>query len=248
MGEAAEATDLRRVLRSSMALIAVTKTVGTTPEKAPSERRQVLFVQHAVTGALLGLIVAVAAGLRLTGIDWDQGYHLHPDERFLSILLTKIGPATDLGTYFDPTLSPLNPFNQGIEFFVYGTFPIFVVEQIAVLLGRDGYDDTYLVGRVVSAIFDVGTVLLVFLIGRRSLGLWPGLVAAALMAFSVHSIQLAHFFAVDTFATFFATMTIWFICRYTDLRLPRDLGLAGIATGLALASKLSTGLLLVLFT
>ena len=247
LGEAAEATGLSRVLRVCRALASGAINPGHSPENSSSGFRQDVFVQHVLTGTLLALIVAVAAGLRLTGIDWDQGHHLHPDERFLSILLTNIRPAPDLGTYFDPTLSPLNPFNHGINFFVYGTFPIFVVEQIAVLLGKDGYNHTYLVGRVISAIFDVGTVLLVFLIGRRYLGIWPGLIAAALMAFSVHSIQIAHFFAVDTFATFFATLTIWFMCRYADLRLSRDLGLAGIATGLALASKLSAGLLLVLF-
>ena len=235
------------MLRLYRVLISGAIAPGHSPENASSGFRRDFLVQHVLTGTLLALTVAVAAGLRLTGIDWDQGHHLHPDERFLSILLTNIRPAPDLGTYFDPTLSPLNPFNHGIDFFVYGTFPIFVVEQIAVLLGKDGYNHTYLVGRVISAMFDVGTVLLVFVIGRRYLGVWPGLIAAALMAFSVHSIQIAHFFAVDTFATFFATLTIWFMCRYADLRLPRDLGLAGIATGLALASKLSAGLLLVLF-
>ena len=115
---------------------------GHSPENASSGFRRDFLVQHVLTGTLLALTVAVAAGLRLTGIDWDQGHHLHPDERFLSILLTNIRPAPDLGTYFDPTLSPLNPFNHGIDFFVYGTFPIFVVEQIAVLLGKDGDDHT----------------------------------------------------------------------------------------------------------
>ena len=199
---------------------------------------------HAALGAA---VLAVAAALRFTGLDWDHGQHQHPDERFLSTVLTQIQPAPDLWTYFDPSGSPLSPFNHDVSFFVYGTFPLFLVESLARLLGRNGYDEAYLVGRALSALFDLGTVLVVYLLGRRLLGPWPGLAAAALLALAVHSIQIAHFFAVDTFATFFATLTLWLLVRYTKSRDARSLGLAGIAAGLAMASKLSTGLLLVLF-
>ena len=93
----------------------------------------------------------------------------------------------------------------------------------------------------------MGTVVLVYILGRQLLGPWPGVVAVALLAMTVHSIQIAHFFAVDTFATFFATLTLWLLVRYARSRDARSLGLAGIAAGLAMASKLSTGLLLALF-
>ena len=197
--------------------------------------------------ALVVAVVAVGAALRIVGLDWDQGQHQHPDERFLSTVLTQIQPAPSVWAYFDPGQSPLNPLNHEISFFVYGTFPLFLVESLARALGRTGYDEAYLVGRALSALFDLGTVLLVYLLGRRLLGPWPALVAAALMALAVHSIQVAHFFAVDTFATFFATLTLWLLVRYAGSRDARSLALAGIAAGLAMASKLSTGLLLVLF-
>ena len=191
-------------------------------------------------------VLAVGAVLRFVGLDWDQGQHQHPDERFLSTVLLQIQPAPDLWTYFDPRRSSLNPFNHGISFFVYGTLPLFLLESLTRALGRTGYDEAYLVGRALSALFDLGTVLLVYLLGRRLLGPWPGLVAATLMALAVHAIQIAHFFAVDTFATFFATLTLWLLIRYARSRDARSLGLAGIAAGLAMASKLSTGLLLAL--
>ncbi len=198
---------------------------------------------HALT---LAIVLGVALGLRLIGLDWDAGQHLHPDERFLSIVLTQLRPAASLVEYFDPAASPLNPFNHGISFFVYGTFPLFLVEGLARLAGAESYDQAYLIGRALSAVFDTGTVLVVYLLGRRLLGPGAALLAAALLALAVHSIQLAHFFAVDTFATFFTTAALLLLVRYAQGRDPRDLGLLGIATGLAMASKLSAILLLVL--
>ena len=205
--------------------------------------RSVLTLEAAAIAAVL----ALGAALRFVGLDWDHGHHQHPDERFLSMVLTQIQPAPDLWAYFDPGQSPLNPFNHEVSFFVYGTFPLFLVESLARALGRGGYDEAYLVGRALSALFDLGTVLLVYLLGRRLLGAWPAVLAAALLALAVHSIQIAHFFAVDTFATFFATLTLWLLVRYSNSGGARSLGLAGIAAGLAMASKLSTGLLLALF-
>ena len=203
-----------------------------------------MFTQQA---AAVAAVLALGAALRFVGLDWDQGQHQHPDERFLSTVLTQIRPAPDLWTYFDPGGSPLSPFNHQVSFFVYGTLPLFLIESLARALGRTGYDEAYLVGRTLSALFDLGAVLLVYLLGRRLLGPGPGLVAAALMGLAVHSIQIAHFFAVDTFATFFATLTLWLLVRYAQSRDARSLGLAGIVAGLAMASKLSTGLLLILF-
>ena len=201
----------------------------------------------ALHAGALAAVLAVGASLRFVGLDWDQGQHQHPDERFLSMVLQQIQPAPDLWTYFDPERSPLNPFNHGISFFVYGTFPLFLLESLARALGHTGYDEAYLIGRALSALFDLGAVLLVYLLGRRLLGPWPGLLAAALMALAVHSIQLSHFFAVDTFATFFATLTLWLLVRFAASRDARSLGFAGIAAGLAMACKLSAGLLLPLF-
>ena len=194
----------------------------------------------------LAAVTGLALALRLVGLDWDQGHHLHPDERFLSIVLTQIRPPTDLALYFDPARSPYNPFNQRIDFFVYGTFPLFLVDGLSSLLGLQGYDQAYLVGRALSAIADTGTVVLVYLLGRRLLGAWPGLLAALLMALSVHAIQLSHFFTVDTFATFFSTAALWLLVRAAHRPRWLDLGLLGLAIGLALASKLSAGLLVVL--
>lgn len=89
-----------------------------------------------VTGVLLGLILLFGGGLRFTGVAWDDGTHLNPDERFLTIVNADIaGPDSPAG-YFDTKDSKLNPTNTGMDF-VYGTAPVFAVKGVSTWL-HDG--------------------------------------------------------------------------------------------------------------
>ena len=101
-----------------------------------------------------------------------------------------------------------------------------------------------LIGRFYSALADVGTIVLLYLIGRRlygkrGFGRAVGLLAAALMAFSAFSVQQAHFFTVDSIACFFITSTVYFSVRASQGGHWLDFALAGLATGLATACKIS---------
>ena len=114
-----------------------------------------------------------------------------------------------LSEYFDTENSPLNPANQGFGFFVYGTLPLFMVHYVGEALGQLGYDPITIVGRYISAIFDVLTILLVFAIGKRLYGKWVGLLGAMFYAFAVLPIQLSHFATVDTVTNTFAYLAVW---------------------------------------
>ena len=43
-------------------------------------------------GLILVYILAAGAYLRLVGLDWDIDQHLHPDERFLTMVESSIEP------------------------------------------------------------------------------------------------------------------------------------------------------------
>ncbi|HOV07115.1 MAG TPA: hypothetical protein PLV27_07640, partial [Anaerolineaceae bacterium] len=116
---------------------------------------------------LLILVLLIAAIFRFTGIEWDGNQHLHPDERFLTMVETAIQPADTFRDYFDTSTSSLNPNNQGYTFYVYGTLPIFIVRYVGEWVGMTGYDQINIVGRVLSGIFDLGTIVLIYFIGRR---------------------------------------------------------------------------------
>lgn len=216
---------------------------------------------------LLLLILALAAGLRLYNINWDNGTYAHPDERstvvFYAPTITWPDDSADL---LDPRESTLNPFwdvgNQSRRSYTYGHFPLYTLvlvghglhslgdlavdwsielpagwlEFLQRATSGEGFAQ---IGRVLSGLSDVGTVLLLFLIGRRLYGPWGGILAALLSTFTVLQIQLAHFFAVDPISTTFTLLAIYGGMLMFDRRSVGAAILTGVGIGLAVASKFS---------
>jgi len=220
-------------------------------------------------------ILCAAACLRFTGLNWDEGQWIHPDEGHMRMITGAIHVPDRLSLYFDTHNSPLNCRNSGYVY-SYGTLPLFLARWTAEWLDRrcqaptggvsailDGLPDpawgsacalgafagsaSALVGRFFSALFDAGTVVLVYLIGRRLYGRAAGLLAMAFAAFTPFTIQQAHFFTVDSAATFFMILVAYFSVRAGQAGVSRgpswlDFGLAGVVTGLAAACKVSAAL------
>lgn len=184
---------------------------------------------------LISLLFILGLSLRIFGINWDQGGHLHPDERFLTMVSNDIHLPSSIIQYFDRATSPLNPYNYSqFQFFVYGIFPVTLTKITAVILRLDTYQYLHLVGRSLSALFDSVNIILLYLIAKKLLFKKGKLVylPSFLYATTVLPIQLSHFFAVDTFLTTFllATFTLLIYSRFL---------LSGVTYGLALACKIS---------
>ena len=205
--------------------------------------KNITLVSRILVYTLLILILIMGGYLRLIGLDWDEEQHLHPDERFLTMVESSLLPVSSLGEYFDTGASTLNPGNQGHTFYVYGTLPIFMVRYLAEWLDFTGYGSIYLVGRFLSAVMDLLTVALVFFIGTRLYNRWVGLIGSAFSAMAVLQIQQSHFFTVDTFITFFTLLTVYFAVEVVTAKEDRiDLVsylFFGIALGMAVASKIN---------
>jgi len=206
--------------------------------------------------ALFALLVGALA-LRLYGLNWDDNQHQHPDERAIIMVVMNFQWPHSLAD-FASTSSPLSPhFADGTPFFAYGTFPLYLLWLVAGLLnwlqqtfgfhwiaaGQGSftdYDHLTLVGRALSALFDTGTVFVTYLLGRRFSGRKVvGLLAAAFVAFTPFEVQQAHFFTVDTALTFFVVLALLGCVGVAQDGRARWALLAGVATGLALASKFS---------
>src|SRR5688572_28083225 len=153
-------------------------------------------ISHArIYDLLLVLVLVVAACFRLVGLNWDQDQHLHPDERFLTMVETGMSPVKSMSDYFNTDASTLNPHNVGYGFYVYGDLPVIMVRYLAdwmtsvsagaaryvEIFGADsplgrffaffaqtpnwsGYTEVVLLGRFFSALADLGTIFLLYLI------------------------------------------------------------------------------------
>lgn len=169
---------------------------------------------HWLLDIALVIILLVAAYFRFSGLFWGEYQYLHPDERFLIWVGTDIIPVQSLGEYFDTANSILNPNNRGHGFYVYGTFPMFAARYLAEwIFGHSGFTEMTQVGRSLSALVDLFSVLLVFLIGERLYNKKVGVLAAAFSAGVVLQIQQSHFFTMDTFANTFALLAIYFAVK-----------------------------------
>ena len=209
---------------------------------------------------VLAAIVAVALALRLHGIDWDGGFAYHPDERDIYMrsdcmyqLLADSPHASTCGYlndqpqaepglsglrhFFDADRSPLNP-----HWFPLGSVLIYVMVFIrsAVELFTDvGGLDMRFAGRALSALADVGSVVMVFLLGRRLYGRNVGLLAAGLTALAVIHVQHSHFYRPETFTVLLTLASIWATLRMVERRRLCDSALLGVILGLALAPKVN---------
>ncbi len=231
------------------------QTPSTTPaQPTPSPRNW----ESILVTTLIIFILILAGYFRFVGLNWDDYTHLHPDERFLTIVASQLRTTGNPLEYMQTSQSPLNPYNVGEGFYVYGNFPMTVTRYVAEGLewfrswcdplseslfcrnNLTSYDGVHLVGRALSALVDLVSVLFAFLIGRRLYGRGAGLIAAFLTATAVMPIQQSHFFTMDNWAAALTTLTM-----YTAVRASEDSTkwrwwvLFGLGLGLTVSSRIN---------
>lgn len=188
---------------------------------------------------LIGIIL-LAAFFRLYGLNWDQNQHLHPDERFLTMVVSAMKIPSSFSNYLDPSISTMNPYNLGFGFFVYGNFPLYLTKIIGDITSYNTYDTVHFVGRTLSEFFDLGVILFLFKIGKKIFNEKVGLISSFLYSIMVLPIQLSHFFCVDTFLNFFIVLSFYLIILLITKRKLLITSVAlSVSFGLALACKIS---------
>ncbi|MFN3762174.1 MAG: DUF2298 domain-containing protein, partial [Anaerolineae bacterium] len=229
------------------------------------------------TSLFLLAILLVGLSLRLVGLGWGEGQPIHPDEEFLRQVTAAVSLPNRLSLYLDTANSPLNPYNRGYGFFVYGTLPLFLTRAVGEALDRGCRDGVAVslparllapvllgsssvcwpgsfsgtgarhLGRLLAALLDTGSILFVFLAGRRLRSDGLGLLAASLYALAVLPIQQSHFYTVDAYANFFVAATLYLVLTPSPAGGGAAEGggggvrilLAGLTTGLGMACKIS---------
>ncbi|MGH7739883.1 MAG: DUF2298 domain-containing protein [bacterium] len=98
-----------------------------------------------------------------------------------------------------------------------------------------------IIGRIWSAFFSTATILAIFVLVRHIYeNNWLALLAAAFFAFSVVSIQVAHFCITEPFITLMAVVIAWLSYEILKTGSWRSYLLSGTAFGIAMAAKTSS--------
>ncbi len=236
------------------------------PIAAPPTRNP--LGQDLLSLALILFVLLIGTYFRFTGLDWDHGTHLHPDERFLTGVTAQLQSVSDPISYLRTSESTLNPYNVGQGFYVYGNFPMTAtryaaewVSNACALLAENrdepvcaynflAYDGVHILGRALSGLVDLLSVLFLFLIGRRLYDWRVGILAAFLQATAVMPIQQSHFYTMDNWAAALTTIAIYTAVRAAGFGDQQGHGqrprwqmrwwaLFGVALGLATASRIN---------
>ncbi len=176
-----------------------------------------------VTGTpfLLACIVVSGAFLRLVSLN-ATGYN--SDEAVYA------GQAASIAG--DHSLTPFFP--------VFRAHPM-LFQTLLSLFYLDGVSD--LTGRLLAASFGIGTIVVVYLTGSLLHGRRVGLVAAAILAVMPYDVVVSRQVLLDGPLTFFATVTLYLLARFSLTGRAPWLYAAGGAMGLTFLSK-ETGILI----
>ena len=182
----------------------------------------------------LALLFAAALGVRLFGLDWDQGHMYHPDERRIVEAVQELS---------------FSPLKLDPRFHAYGSLPFLVTRAATALLSHASpffltWQGTLLTGRALSAVWGAAGCVLLALLGRRLFGEKAGVLAGAFLGLAVAHVQNSHFATNDVPLTTLVLLTFLLLARALETATVPSFALAGAAAGLALATKASAATLL----
>ena len=183
------------------------------------------------------IILLFAFILRLYGIDWDQGAHLHPDERMLIMVAEKIH-------FFDN----LNP-----DFFNYGSLPIYALKGISQtidiffpFLNLASYNGMLYVGRYMSIFADLTVIFIIFKTAKLLFKEKQEIALFACFFYSIcfFAIQNTHFFVVDVFLNLFIALTVYLLILFVKKPCLKKITYISISFAAALAVKITAIIML----
>jgi len=208
------------------------------------------------TGWLVVLVMVLAVGFRLWRLNVDLPYIYRSDEDFNVVIAQNMIRNRDLNPYwfgYPSLLYYLNAFVFLLHYLIgnligqFGsTADIPSPVMAAMGSGKISLPSIMLASRLLIASFGIGSVLLVYLSGRKLTGsVAIGTLAAVILAVSPTHITSSQKILPDGLVVFFIVMVFYGAVRiYVNGNLG-DYILTGIALGLAASSKYNSALIVV---
>ncbi len=205
------------------------------------------------TKSWLLILTLVALSIRLWGIAYDLPYIYHPDEPWPIRIGYRMLTTGDFNPDFFHWPSFTIYLNWLIQasYFAVGKLLGFVdspqdVAPLVELMMGVTYSPTpiiVLLGRMVTVLFGVGTVLITAQTARRLTNkIESGLLVGLMMALSPPIVLHNRFITPDTYATFFVSAVVLLSTMVLQQGKTRSYLVAGICIGLAASSKYNAGM------
>ncbi len=200
-------------------------------------------------------ILILGLGVRFWGINFGLPYTYAPDEPTYLITMLQIMKSGDLNPHWwlYPSLMFYLNVVALLAYWLVGhlmgvfatTADLPMPEVVTMGVGKLSMPSEFLVTRGLTAFAGSVAIVLVYLIARRlDSNKWVALLAAALFAISPTVVDHSHRIGPDIFALLFALLSYFFTMQILEEPKMRYYAFAGIAAGLAIASKYNAGLVL----
>ena len=204
---------------------------------------------------LIGTISLAALLVRVWGVNYDLPYIYHPDEPHYIIISQNIFKTGDLNPHFFnyPSLFFYINALAYIPYYLLGKLigvfhtPNDILPPISLALGvtQAQMPTTVLLGRVITICFGVGTVGLVYFVGKQITGKTAvGVLASLMVAISPTNVWHSRLITPDTFVTFFSVASFLASILVYQQGKTWQYVVAGICVGLTVSSKYNGGLIL----
>jgi hypothetical protein len=192
--------------------------------------------------AALGVVVLASLGLHLWGIGGDLPYAPDVDEPLFVGAAVKMlrERSLDPGWFGNPGSTVIYPIATLVEGWYLAARHLPPFAHAMPGIGREfDMDPTpfYLIGRLVSVTYGLGCLVATWLVGRRLVGDFAAVLAAALLLATPIVVAYGQLVRTDLAGTFYALLALWMSMRAVDRGRFRDWALAAAAIGLALSTR-----------
>src|SRR3989339_310461 len=209
---------------------------------------------------ILLVILIASAVIRLTGIQWGlpNKFHTvtyHPDENTHLVKLQAMNPSK---LNFNP-VSERDPYALGEgTFFLYqyaATLKILsFIKYIKIVNNEEYYFNNinewrkfFLVGRLLSVIYGVLTILVTFIVAKKMYGFRTGILAALFLGLAPVHVTYSQYLLMNVPGVLWIVLAFVFFKNILDSGKQKDYILGGVCIGFAISTLYSAGpLLLVL--
>lgn len=183
---------------------------------------------------ILGAILLLGMGLRLYGLTWGFPLSYHHDESRWVLAASELARSMGSGGGILPEQSSFRTLPIYLVLFL-----AWIIRGLATVAGQS-YElapSVLLAGRALSAGAELGSILLIFALGR----LWSvrsGLWAAGLYTVALIAVRESHFFTLEPLATCLALLYVYCVALAAISPTRYRYAVAGCALGLALSVRI----------